>query len=142
MDALDLTKTPPRSPRVRLGGMVLLARTIDKLRATLPGGNIGAYQISGFSARMFETLGITESDVRAVVALAANDDEVVQWVLKHTTAEQREKANAAETALRISDRIEQPGWLERYPIARTLPPETTLFELLEHDDAAAFATHT
>jgi hypothetical protein len=38
MDALDLTKAPPRAPRETLAGVVFLPRTIDKMRATLPGG--------------------------------------------------------------------------------------------------------
>jgi len=33
----DLTKFPPRSPRVRLGGYVILPRMLDKGRATLAG---------------------------------------------------------------------------------------------------------
>ena len=33
----DLTKQPPRSPRVRLGGYVILPRMLDKGRATLAG---------------------------------------------------------------------------------------------------------
>ena len=33
--APDLTKQPPRSPRVRLGGYVILPRCLDKGRATI-----------------------------------------------------------------------------------------------------------
>ena len=56
MDALDLTKRPPRSPRDLLPGLDLLmaARTVDKIRATLAGGNIGEYQITA-SPRRFST---------------------------------------------------------------------------------------
>ena len=35
----DLTKFPPRSPRVRLGGYAILPRCLDKGRATLAGKN-------------------------------------------------------------------------------------------------------
>jgi hypothetical protein len=35
----DLTQRPPRSPRVRLGGYAILARCLDKGRATLAGKN-------------------------------------------------------------------------------------------------------
>ena len=35
--APDLTKQPPRSPRVRLGGYVILPRILDKGRALLAG---------------------------------------------------------------------------------------------------------
>ena len=33
--SVDLTRRPPRSMRVRLGGFVILARMLDKGRATL-----------------------------------------------------------------------------------------------------------
>ena len=33
----DLTKFPPRSPRVRLGGYAILPRMLDKGRAELTG---------------------------------------------------------------------------------------------------------
>jgi hypothetical protein len=36
---LDLTQRPPRSFRVRLGNYVILARMLDKGRATLAGKN-------------------------------------------------------------------------------------------------------
>jgi hypothetical protein len=39
MTFMDLTQRPPRSPRVRLGGYVILARMLDKGRATLAGKN-------------------------------------------------------------------------------------------------------
>jgi hypothetical protein len=41
--APNLTERPPRSPRVRLGGYVILARMLDKGRATLA-GNAGEYE--------------------------------------------------------------------------------------------------
>jgi len=37
----DLTKQPPRSARVRLGGYVILPRMFDKGRATIAGKNGG-----------------------------------------------------------------------------------------------------
>jgi len=58
MRPLDLSIAPPRAPRETLAGVVFLPRTIDKVRATLPGGAIGAYTIPGFSAMMLKTLGI------------------------------------------------------------------------------------
>jgi len=39
IQAPDLTKQPPRSPRVRLGGYAILPRMLDKGRATLVGKN-------------------------------------------------------------------------------------------------------
>jgi len=39
ISAPDLTKRPPRSARVRLGGYVILPRMLDKGRATIAGKN-------------------------------------------------------------------------------------------------------
>ena len=39
LNAPDLTKQPPRSPRVRLGGYAILPRMLDKGRATLADKN-------------------------------------------------------------------------------------------------------
>ncbi len=70
MDALDLTQRPPRSPRDLLPGLDLLmaARTVDKIRATLPGGNLGQYQITGFSSSLLNRLGIVEGLLREAIA--------------------------------------------------------------------------
>ena len=68
MTPVDLTKAPPRSPYAELGGLLMLARTIDKLRASLPGGHLGAYKMAGFSVRLLEGLGIAEDDLQGVVA--------------------------------------------------------------------------
>jgi hypothetical protein len=38
-NSIDLTVRPPRSPRVRLGGYVILPRMLDKCRAMLAGKN-------------------------------------------------------------------------------------------------------
>ena len=67
MDALDLRKAPPRRPRAELADVVFMPRSIDKIRATLPGGDLGAYTISGFTATMFDMLGIALEDVATAV---------------------------------------------------------------------------
>ncbi len=51
----------------------MAARTVDKIRATLPGGNIGEYQITGFSSSLLNALGIPEASLRAAIASAASD---------------------------------------------------------------------
>ncbi|MBV9971796.1 MAG: DUF5069 domain-containing protein, partial [Candidatus Eremiobacteraeota bacterium] len=68
MEPLDLSKRPPRSPKLELDGLTMLPRTIDKIRATLPGGNLGPYRIAGFSQRMLDAIGVTEEQLRDAVA--------------------------------------------------------------------------
>jgi hypothetical protein len=137
MESLDLTKAPPRSPYANLGGLYMLARTIDKIRATLPGGNIGAYRIRGFSGQLLERIGIQEDDLRAVVSLASSDDDVLAWVKKHSDPSKYAQINAEFESQTVGQR--QPDYFERYPLAKTLPPETPLLRVLELDDAQSFA---
>lgn len=139
MEPLDLSKAPPRSPYEQLGGLYMLARTVDKLRATLPGGNPGPYHIRGFSARLLEMLAIDEEDVRGVVAIAKSQDEVAEWVLRHSdpaTYPQINQTLANRTLGQVADRA---ALNEKYPMAASMPPETKLFDLVLADDAEMFA---
>ncbi len=141
MDALDLTVRPPRSPRDLLGDLELLmmARTVDKLRATLPGGKLGSYRIFGFSSRMLEVLGISEEALRNAVAAARSDADVAAWIRQHTDSSQYAAINAELGARTIRERLDDPEFVERYPIVRTLPPDTPRLDMLVADDAEMFA---
>ncbi|HEV3091020.1 MAG TPA: DUF5069 domain-containing protein [Candidatus Cybelea sp.] len=140
MDPLDLTKRPPRSPRELLPGLDLFmaARTVDKLRATLPGGNIGEYQISGFSSRLIERLGFPEAHLRAFIATAQSDAEIADWIAEHSDPARYAEINAAFERSTIGERANDPAFLARYPVVRRLPPETSRLDMLDADDAEAF----
>src|SRR5580698_737922 len=80
----DLTKFPPRSPRVRLGGCVILARCLDKGRATLAGKN-GEYHFAcPLDERFFEFMGIKGSDLKKQLALGKGDGEILEWITAHS----------------------------------------------------------
>lgn len=117
----------------------MLARTIDKMRALLPGGKPGVYKIKGFSKGLLLGLQIPEDDMQAVVALAATDEEVVAWVRKHSDPSKYDEVNAELEEVTVGDSIARPGFVEKYPIAKTLPPETPLLRMLDADDAHSFA---
>jgi hypothetical protein len=140
MDALDFTKQPPRAPRAMLPGLDLLiiARTVDKLRATLPGGNIGEYKIEGFSGRVLAELGLDERDLREAVAAAKDDAEIAAWIAARTDTTRYAEINALVVAPTIADRLDNADVMARYPLYRTLPPETPLIDALAIDDDAAF----
>ncbi|MFY9663029.1 MAG: DUF5069 domain-containing protein [Candidatus Cybelea sp.] len=141
MNALDLTQHPPRSPRELLPGLNLLmaARTVDKIRATLPGGNIGDYQITGFSSSLLNALEIAESVLRKVIAQAQSDAEVATWIREHSDPERYPEINAKLEGRTVGERLNDPGFLARYPGARNLPPETSRLDHLIADDAETFA---
>jgi hypothetical protein len=140
MQPLDLTKQAPRSPRAPLGNLdlVLAARTVDKLRATLPGGNIGDYQITGFTSRLINRLGIVEHQLRAVIARAESDQEIADWIAAHSDPSRYPEINAEFERQTVGERLGDAAFLERYPSARNLPPQTSRLDHLAIDDAEAF----
>jgi hypothetical protein len=142
MEALDLTRRPPRSPRELLPELDLLmaARTVDKLRAMLPGGNLGAYQITGFSSRLLEALDIPEGLLRQAIAAADSDATVAAWIRAHSDPARYAEINARLERATVGERLGNREFVQRYPIATRLPPETSRLDLLIADDADAFAS--
>jgi ATP-dependent DNA ligase len=108
------------------------------MRATLPGGNIGSYQITGFSSRLLERLGIVESALREAVANAASDDEVARWIAAHSEAGRYAEINAALERATVGERLDDPEFVARYPVARRLAPGASRLDLLIEDDKEAF----
>lgn len=83
--APDLTQRPPRSPRVRLGGYAMLARCLDKGRATLAGKN-GEYHFAcPLDQRLLEFTGIKAGALKKQLALGKSDGEILEWISKHST---------------------------------------------------------
>ena len=81
--APDLTQRPPRSPRVRLGGYVVLARILDKGRAEVAGtasefkyNNPGDYH-------WFRFIAITPEAVKAELATGKGEGEMLTWIEQH-----------------------------------------------------------
>ena len=83
MNALDLNKEFPRSPRATLAGYVIAARMLDKCRAVIAGTQ-GEYHFNCPLDQMF--ISFTEIDVdafRAFVATGADDATVAEWITAH-----------------------------------------------------------
>ncbi len=123
MEPLDLSKAPPRSPREELEGLPALPRTIDKIRATLPGGNLGPYNIKGLSATMLETIGVTEEQFREAVARAKDDDEVAAWLSDHADKSKYPQWAQRANGLKVAD-VRDPDaerFAQRYPSSKSRP---------------------
>lgn len=137
----DLTRHPPRGPRVRLGGYVQLPRILDKARA-VAFGCPGAYEFPAPLDRYFyDFTGVTPGDILALVKAGAGDSEVLSWI----------QERAARSPAEISA---WSGWLSRHApgdaemhewlageIARLAPGRSdlqTYFDILELDDYASF----
>jgi hypothetical protein len=137
MEPLDLSKRPPRSPWERLDGVVLLPRTIDKLRASLPGGALGGYKVPGFSTRALEMIGVREADLLEVVRSASSDADVAAWLRANADTSAYPRVNEHFEHL-TADKLSDPeDYHRRYPLARRLGL-TNLFDVLDADDREAF----
>lgn len=138
MEPLDLSKAPPRSPKLQLDGLAMLPRTIDKLRATLPGGNPGVYKIEGFSKRLLDTIAVSEDDLRDAVRDAKSDDDVVEWLREHADTSKYEEFTRYISKRSLDDVKDKAAFMERYPILKRRPDIYYLADMLEADDAEMF----
>ncbi len=80
---IDLTQRPPRSPRQRLGGFVILPRALDKGRAKLAKKN-GEYNYnSPTDQHLANFLGLDLEAFLKELAKGIGDGEALAWVHAH-----------------------------------------------------------
>jgi hypothetical protein len=77
----DLTKFPPRSPRVRLGGYVVLPRMLDKGRATIAGKKGQYHYACPLDMRLLDFVGINPEVLKK--ELGKSDGEILEWIEKN-----------------------------------------------------------
>lgn len=139
----DLTQHPPRSPRVRLGGFVLLPRMLDKGRATLAETNGEYHYDCPLDRRFLEFAGVESEALKKELAEGRGDREIVDWVLANSTT----KPTALEIAAWSRMQEERtPGDLDSREffneVQKGAGPERedihTWFDVLDLDDYASF----
>lgn len=139
MEPLDLRTTPPRSPYEELDGLMLMPRTIDKLRAQLPGGDPGEYYINGpikgISGYLLERLGIDEGALREAVRDAESEDDLAAWLRAHTDASQYPAINATLRHIKPKH-AENEAWLRsEYAVTLAQRPDLEfIIDILDADD--------
>ncbi|HEY1975198.1 MAG TPA: DUF5069 domain-containing protein [Candidatus Baltobacteraceae bacterium] len=139
MQPLDLRNGPPRSCYAELDGLMLMPRTIDKLRGRLPGGDPGIYfingKIKGISGYLLERLGVTEQALFEAVTACDTEDGVAAWLRGHTDASQYPAIK--ETLKRIKPKhAEDEAWFrEEYAETLALHPELEIIiDIVDADD--------
>ena len=97
-NAPDLTKRPPRSVRVRLGGYVALPRMLDKCRATIAGTNGEYHYACPLDQRILGFAGIDLEKLKEQVALGKGDTEILAWITENSTTKPQPSESAQWSA--------------------------------------------
>ena len=139
----DLTKQAPRSPRVRLGGYVLLPRMLDKGRATIAGKN-GEYKYAcPLDQRFLEFTGIDPDMLRKELAAGKSDGEILSWLEKHAPNKRTEPEINAWSEFaerRVPGDAESRAYFNELhqKVAPQREDINTWFDLLDLDDYVSF----
>ena len=145
MEPLDLTTRPPRAPRESLAGLAFMPRTIDKLRAEMPGGNMGKYLNRPDGHERVHVQAHRRRHGRAARGrrLGARMKTAVAAWLRERVSPELAAETSAKLATMTMDRL-PPEFQERvrtnHPVLAQRPELNTFFEIFEADDAAAFAS--
>lgn len=143
INAPDLTKQPPRSHRVRLGGYVSLPRMLDKGRATLIGKNGEYHYACPLDQRWLEFAGIDAEALKQELAKGKGDGEILEWI----QANARNKRTEAEIVAwstwsenRAPSDVEGREYLHgiHAKVAPKREDIATWFDLLDVDDYASY----
>lgn len=139
----DLRKQPPRSPRVRLGGYAVLARILDKGRATLA-GMPGEYKFGcPLDQRFLDFVGLRAPALKKQLATGQGDGEILAWIeanAKHPRTEPEILAWSAWQDTRVPADPESREYFNE--LHKNSGPQrediASWFDLLDLDDFASF----
>jgi hypothetical protein len=137
----DLTKFPPRSPRVRLGGYVILPRCLDKGRAKLAGKHGEYHYACPLDQRFLEFAGINPDALKK--QLGKSDGEVLAWIEKNAKHKRTGPEIAAWSAWqeqRVPTDVESRDFLNGIHKSAGAKREdiATWFDVLDLDDYVSF----
>lgn len=141
--APDLTKNPPRSPRVRLGGYVILPRMLDKGRATIAGKNGEFHYNCPLDQRLVEFLGIDADEMKKHLTIGKSDGEMLAWINMNSTT----KPNVVEIETwstyqthRVPSDVETRQYFNELhqQLAPVREDISTWFDMLDIDDFVSF----
>jgi hypothetical protein len=143
MNPTDLTQRPPRSPRARLGGFVILPRMLDKGRATIA-GTPGEYKYAcPLDERFLNFAGIDPEALKKQLTEGKGDGEILAWILETSSNKPDEIAIAAwshHCEARVPADIETREFFNEMQskIAPKREDIVTWFDMLDLDDYVSF----
>jgi Domain of unknown function (DUF5069) len=139
----DLTKHPPRSPRVRLGGYVILARMLDKGRATLARKHGEYLYACPLDQRFLEFAGIDAKALKKKLATGKPDSAILAWINRRSKTKPSPSQIAAWSAFQEQTVPTHPDARKYFnEIHARIGPKrsdiATWFDLLDLDDYVSF----
>lgn len=143
MNALDLTQHPPRSPRVRLGGYVILPRMLDKGRATINGKNGDYHYNCPLDQRFTDFVGIDAEELKKQLAAGKGDGEILEWIetnAKHKRTAAEVASWSVMTEARVPSDVESRQYFNDLH-AKAAPKREDInnwFDLLDVDDFVSY----
>ena len=141
MNTIDLTQRPPRSPRLTLGGYVILPRMLDKGRAQLA-GKVGDYEFNcGLDQRFLGFAGLKAEDILHLLKEGKSDSEVLAWVRKNGKRSDFEIASWSQFQLQRSPSDNDGREFLSSTVQKLAPDRDdiqTIFDLLDLDDFVSF----
>ncbi len=144
MNTVDLSQRPPRSPRLKLGGYVLLPRMLDKGRAHLA-GKAGEYHFNcPLDQRLTEFTGLSADDILSLLKEGKSDSEVLAWIRANTKRTDFEIFHWSEYQLQRSPSDNEGREYLNEMVKNAAPDRddvVTWFDMLDLDDYASFGGH-
>ena len=139
----DLTKNPPRSPRVRLGGYATLPRMLDKGRATIAGKHGEYHYACPLDQRLLEFTGIDPEALKKELGKGKGDGEILEWIQKNAKHKRTDPEIAAWSEFaerRVPTDAESREYFSELHKQSAPKREdiATWFDLLDVDDYVSF----
>ena len=142
-NSTDLTKQAPRSPRVRLGGYVILPRMLDKGRALLA-GKIGEYKYAcPLDEEFLDFAGVDANALKKQLAAGKGDGDILKWIEAHAKNKRTESEIEAWSAKEERRAPGNPDSRDYFNnLHKNVAPKradvVSWFELLDVDDYVSF----
>jgi hypothetical protein len=142
-NAPDLTKQPPRSARVRLGGYAILPRMLDKGRATINGKNGEYHYNCPLDQRFLSFAGIDPETLKKELTAGKGDGEILDWIVanaKNRRSEPEVSTWTAYSETRVPTDVESRDYFTNLHKTAGAKREdiATWFDLLDLDDYVSF----
>ena len=140
---LDLAHQAPHSPRARIAGFCIAARTADKSRATTA-GSAGEFHFDcPLDNLLFSFKGITADQFKTAAQGAGNYADLGVWLLAHGQAKTPAEITAWSDQMEAFNPSQDPAkaayFIGNCKKLGLKPEATTMFDMLEADDRATFS---